>query len=82
MLKAKEQVTELVIDLHERVMDMLKYREDYKRVKQFDKADAIREKLNAMGLEIKDTPEGVEVSGAFFKKCNCGCTLTGYCSQK
>ena len=35
-------------------------RSEAKRAKDWGKADAIRDQLKAMGVEIKDTPNGVE----------------------
>jgi len=41
---------------------LIKEREEARKRKDYTKADAIREKLRQMGLEIKDTPEGTKWS--------------------
>ena len=44
--------------LAEKVEQLLKDRQDARNARDFARADAIRDELDALGIEIKDTPEG------------------------
>ncbi len=46
------------VDLSDELKALLKKRKDYKKRKEFAKADALRKKLEEKGLKIKDTPQG------------------------
>jgi cysteinyl-tRNA synthetase len=39
--------------------ELIKKREEARRAKDWKTADAIRQKLKAMGITIEDTPQGV-----------------------
>lgn len=45
-------------DITEEQEKMIKEREEYRKLKQWDKADALKQELLKMGIEIKDTPNG------------------------
>ncbi|MBU1120380.1 cysteine--tRNA ligase [Candidatus Micrarchaeota archaeon] len=40
--------------------ELIEKREEYRKKKQFDKADEVREKLKAMGIQLDDAKEGVK----------------------
>jgi cysteinyl-tRNA synthetase len=48
----------------ENIMEVVKEREDARQNKDFQKSDELRDKINSLGYEIKDTSEGQKV----FKK--------------
>jgi cysteinyl-tRNA synthetase len=52
---------ELVI-VPEEVMGLARLRKVQKELKNFEKADALREKIESLGYSIKDTQEGFEIS--------------------
>jgi cysteinyl-tRNA synthetase len=43
------------------MLDLVHRRDDARKAKDFDAADQIRKELQAMGLEVMDTPEGTKV---------------------
>lgn len=45
-----------------RILILIKYREDYKTVHQYDKADEVRKQLKELGIQINDTKDGVQVT--------------------
>ena len=46
----------------EEISKLAKEREQTRKNKNFKKSDELREKINSLGYEIKDTPEGVKIS--------------------
>ncbi len=47
-------------DLASRVEDLIQQRADARKSKDFARADAIRDEIAGLGIEIKDTPEGTK----------------------
>jgi cysteinyl-tRNA synthetase len=45
-------------DVDEEALRLLGEREDARRTRDFDRADAVRDELLARGWEVRDTPEG------------------------
>ena len=41
--------------------DLVRRRDEARAAKDFAQADAIRDQLTAMGLEVMDTPEGTKI---------------------
>lgn len=54
----KEKNTDIDEELQNYIEDMIEKRNQYKKNKEFDKADEIREELKNKGIMIKDTREG------------------------
>ena len=54
----KESISDIDKELEEYINNMIKKREEYKKNKEYDKADMIREELKSRGVIIKDTREG------------------------
>ena len=48
-------------EITDEINDLIEKRNTYKQNKEYDKADKIREKLLKMGIELKDTRDGVEI---------------------
>jgi len=48
--------------LPEEIIELLKERERARKDKNFEKSDELREKINTLGYEVKDVPEGQKVS--------------------
>lgn len=48
-------------DFNQEIMDLVNQRQDARKAKDFAKADAIRDQLAAMGITLKDTPQGVQI---------------------
>ena len=48
-------------EVTDEINDLIEKRNTYKQNKEYDKADKIREKLLKMGIELKDTRDGVEI---------------------
>ncbi len=46
------------VELSDELKALLEKRRDYKKKKEFSKADALRKKLEEQGLKVKDTPQG------------------------
>ena len=44
------------------VMELVNQRVEAKKNKDFAKADALRDQVSAMGYQIKDTPQGPQVT--------------------
>ena len=44
------------------VMDLVNQRVEAKKAKDFAKADALRDQVSEMGYQIKDTPQGPQVT--------------------
>ena len=53
-----EENTEIDSDLKQHIEDMIEKRNQYKKEKNFEMADKIREELKEKGILIKDTREG------------------------
>ena len=53
----KENITEIP----EEILNLIKAREEVRKNKDFKKSDEIREKINSLGFEIKDTPDGQKI---------------------
>ena len=51
-------IPEVSSELTEEQEKMIQEREEYRKLKQWDKADALKQELLKMGIEIKDTPHG------------------------
>lgn len=51
-----------IVDIPENVKNLIKERENARNAKDFAKSDEIREKIEDMGFEVKDTEEGTEVN--------------------
>lgn len=49
-------------EIPEKVLKLAQDREIARKKNDFDKSDEIREKINALGYSVKDTPEGPKVS--------------------
>lgn len=49
-------------EIPEEVAKLIQEREEARKNKDFKKSDELREKINSLGYEIKDTPEGQKVS--------------------
>ncbi len=47
-------------DVDQKVMDLIKDREEARKAKDFAKSDEIRDQLKDMGIEIKDTADGTK----------------------
>ena len=48
-------------ELEEKVKQLIEERNNYKKEKNYEKADEIRKEIESMGVTIKDTREGVEI---------------------
>ncbi len=48
-------------EIPEEILKMLEEREKLRKEKRYEEADAIREKIRAMGYEVEDTPSGPRV---------------------
>ena len=53
-----EQLGEREEEIDEEALRLLGEREDARRTRDFDRADAVRDELLARGWEVRDTPEG------------------------
>jgi len=49
-------------EIPEKIKKILKEREKFRKIKDFKKADRLREEIQRMGFEIKDTPIGPEIT--------------------
>ena len=49
-------------DLDSEIQGLIDQRQEARKNKDFATADAIRDKLAGMGIELKDTPQGVKWS--------------------
>ena len=54
----KDSISDIDKELEEYINNMIEKREKYKKNKEYDKADMIREELKSRGVIIKDTREG------------------------
>lgn len=54
----KDNISDIDKEFEEYINNMIKKREEYKKNKEYDKADIIREELKSRGVIIKDTREG------------------------
>ena len=45
--------------LEDKINDLIDQRESARKNKDFDTADKIRDEIEKMGIELKDTPDGV-----------------------
>lgn len=64
-LKFTESVAEeeiIIADLPDKIQKLLSERESARATKDFSKSDELRDKLKEAGFEVKDTPEGQQVS--------------------
>ncbi len=52
---------EIKIDIPAEIKKLVKQREKYRKEKNWEKADEIREKIKKMGFEIEDTKEGPKI---------------------
>ena len=57
---ALREQAEAPVEGAEEIEALIAQRTEAKKAKDWSKADAIRDQLKAMGIEIKDTPNGVE----------------------
>ena len=53
-----EENADIDVELKNYINDMIKMRNEYKKEKNFEEADRIREELKEKGIIIKDTREG------------------------
>jgi len=58
-LLKKEEVDE---DLKNKINELIEIRNNYKKEKNYEKADEIRKEIESLGVTIKDTREGVEIT--------------------
>lgn len=48
-------------ELEEKINELIKIRQNYKKEKNYEKADEIRSEIESLGVIIKDTREGVDI---------------------
>ncbi|MCQ2551316.1 MAG: cysteine--tRNA ligase [Clostridia bacterium] len=61
LLNAAKELKEKEADIPQEILDLVEERTQAKKEKNFARADEIRDKLLAMGITLKDTPQGVEI---------------------
>mgnify|MGYP003835615431 CR=1 FL=1 len=49
-------------EVPEEIMALVKQRQEARKARNFADADALRDKITAMGYDLKDTPEGVKIN--------------------
>jgi cysteinyl-tRNA synthetase len=60
--EVKKQIFNILDERYENILMLLKHREDYRKVGQYDKADKIRDiLLEKHRIQLNDTPTGLEV---------------------
>ena len=58
LIKEEKEVSK---ELKDKVNDLIEKRNEFKKEKNFEEADKIRDEILSLGAEIKDTREGVEI---------------------
>ncbi len=61
-LDFENQSAKLIEEIPEEVLKLASEREEARKNKDFKKSDELRDKINSLGYEVKDTPEGQKVS--------------------
>jgi len=49
-------------EISEEIMALVNQRQEARKARNFAEADALRDKITALGYDVKDTPEGVKIS--------------------
>jgi cysteinyl-tRNA synthetase len=49
-------------EVPEEILALVNQRQEARKARNFSEADALRDKITAMGYDLKDTPEGVKIS--------------------
>jgi cysteinyl-tRNA synthetase len=49
-------------EVPEEIVALVNQRQEARKARNFAEADALRDKITALGYDLKDTPEGVKIS--------------------
>ena len=61
VLRLLQQEVEEKVEIEPEIQALIDERQAARKAKDFAKADEIRDQLKAMGITLKDTPQGVQV---------------------